>query len=157
MTRAEREQQKAVLERLQRDARQLAERFRLPLGGLDAERPRVTRRYGICYDDGTIKIRLRHLRTGELLQYSGLIDTLCHELAHLRHFNHGVRFQTLYRRILEYARRNGIYRPAARVAGPPPQPLAQRPMSRDPPRRVPTGPIQLELFPADRGGRIRDP
>ncbi len=156
MTRAEREQQRAELERLRRDARLLAERFRLPLRGLDAESPRVKRRYGICYDDGTIKIRLRHVRSGELLKHSGLVDTLCHELAHLRHFDHGLRFQTLYRRILEYARRCGIYRPAVRGASPP-RPPAQRLLPWEAPRRVPTGPTQLDLFPAYGRGRIRDP
>lgn len=186
MTRAEREEQKAVLERLRRDARLLAERFRLPLRGLDAESPRVKRRYGICYDDGTIKIRMRHVRSGELLKYSGLIDTLCHELAHLRHFDHGQRFQALHRQILEYARRNGIYRPSARgataaqrplaqrplpaLAEPPVPPAAPRPVPPAPPRPVAAaapppvaaatprgGPIQLELFPAAGRGRIRDP
>lgn len=71
----------------------------------------MRRRLGVCYEDGTIRIRLFHARTGQPLKYSSLVDTLCHELAHLRHFNHGRRFQVLYRRILEHARRVGIYRP----------------------------------------------
>ncbi len=111
MTDAEREEQRIVLERLRRHGAILAESFRLPLRSIDAETPRVKRRYGICYDDGSIRIRLRSVRSGELLKYSSMVDTLCHELAHLEHFNHGKRFWPLYERILAYARRRGIYRP----------------------------------------------
>jgi len=85
--------------------------FGLRYRAIEPERPHVRRRLGVCYADGTIRIRLFHARTGLPLKYSSLVDTLCHELAHLRHFNHGRRFQALYRRILEHARRAGIYRP----------------------------------------------
>jgi predicted metal-dependent hydrolase len=114
LTQREREEQRGLLERLRLDAQRLAAEFGLPLRALDAERPQVRRRYGICYSDGSIRIRLRHARTGRLLRYSALIDTLCHELAHLQHFNHGSRFRVLYRRILERARARGIYRPVRR-------------------------------------------
>jgi len=100
-----------TMERLQADAIVLAEACRLPPFKLLAERAHVRNRYGICFDDGTIKIRLYDLRSGKLLRYSSLIDTLCHELAHLRHMNHGIRFQNLYRRILEHARKLDIYQP----------------------------------------------
>lgn len=109
-----REETRRVLRRLRRDALVLARTYELPLRALEAERANVKRRYGVCYDDGSIRIRLRHVRTGELLKYSSLIDTLCHELAHLRHFDHGLRFEALYRNILAYARGHGIYRPALR-------------------------------------------
>ena len=146
MTRAEREQQNAVLEGLRRDALFLAERYRLPLLSVDAESSRVRSRYGICYEDGSIRIRLRNLTTGELLRYSGMVDTLCHELAHLRYFNHGRQFQELNRRILGYARRSGIYRPQprqpARVQRGRPQLIPARPAAPPPVR-----PVQLELFP----------
>jgi hypothetical protein len=116
LTQREREEQRGLLERLRYDAQRLAAEFRLPLRALDAERPQVRRRYGICYADGSIRIRLRHAKTRRLLRYSALIDTLCHELAHLEHFNHGPRFRALYRRILERARLRGIYRPVQRGA-----------------------------------------
>ena len=156
VTTADREQQQALLERLRRDAHFLAERFKLELRSLDGEGPRVKRRYGICYDDGSIRVRLRNVRNGELLKYSALVDTMCHELAHLRHFNHGVQFQTLYRRILEYSRRQGIYRPTPRGRaplrfGPRPEPI--RPTGRAEVEPVPRGPLQLELFPAAAGRR----
>jgi hypothetical protein len=101
----------ALLERLRVDAGVLVRRFDLSLRSLDAELPRVRRRYGVCYSDGSIRIRLRHASTGQPLKYSSLVNTLCHELAHLRHFNHGPRFRAFYERILEFARAEGIYRP----------------------------------------------
>jgi hypothetical protein len=104
-----------LLKRLEQDARRICVRFRLRYRVLEAERANVKRRYGVCFSDGTIRIRLRHATTGKPLKYSSLVSTLCHELAHLRHFNHGPRFQTFYAEVLEWARREGIYRP-----GPPP-------------------------------------
>ena len=115
----------SVLRRLRRDAVVLATAFHLPLRSVNAERANVKRRYGVCYDDGSIRVRLRHVRTGELLKYSALVDTLCHELAHLRYFDHGPRFHVLYRGILGYARRRGIYAPAPRGAP------ADRPLPSD--------------------------
>ncbi len=100
--------------RLQRDARRIAERFGLRYEAIEPESARVTRRYGSCHEDGKIKIRLSHARTGRPLKYSSMIDTLCHELAHLKHFNHGPRFRALFEEILEWARAQGIYRPSPR-------------------------------------------
>lgn len=132
-----------ALTRLKVDAAFLAERFKLPLRSIDAESRRVKRRYGICYDDGSIKIRLHNVRTGDVLKYSAIVDTLCHELAHLRHFNHGPRFQVFHRKLLEYARRNSIYKPEPRRT---PRPLAQRTLApRRPTATVPSA--QLDLFP----------
>jgi hypothetical protein len=99
------------MERLERDARRICVRFRLRYRVLEAERANVKRRYGVCFSDGTIRIRLRHATTGRPLKYSSLVSTLCHELAHLRHFNHGPRFQNFYAEVLEWARREGIYCP----------------------------------------------
>jgi predicted metal-dependent hydrolase len=139
-----------ALERLRRHALLLARAFDLPLRSVDAESPRVRRRYGICFADGRIRIRLHQLRAPELLKYSVMVDTLCHELAHLRHMNHGQRFWRLYRRILAYARRQGIYRPGPepvvpRVAEFERLPLEiTRALPREPVRRaVPTGQLQL--------------
>jgi len=57
MKRVEEREPGAVLERLRAHARALAADFELPLRSIDAEGPRVKRRYGICYADGTIKIQ----------------------------------------------------------------------------------------------------
>ena len=145
---SERRQDEIVVALLRRHAQRLAQSFDLPLRALYAESPRVKRRYGICYADGTIKIRLRSVRSGELLRESSLVDTLCHELAHLRHFDHGARFERLYRRILEYARRHGVYRPNSPSRWqsveiePPPVRVSAPPA----PIRAPQAPVQLELF-----------
>jgi predicted metal-dependent hydrolase len=142
LTKAEREERRAVLEQLRRDAEVLAGHFRLQLQSVEPESAQVKRRYGVCYSDGNIRIRMRHARTGRLLKYSGLIDTLCHELAHLRYFNHGLRFQALYRGILAHARRVGVYKPDPRRHGAaPPKRPALPPVTRRAPR-----PVQLELF-----------
>jgi predicted metal-dependent hydrolase len=103
-----------LIERLNVDAAIIAARFGLRYRAIESEAANVKRRYGVCYSDGTIRIRLRHATTGRPLKYSSLINTLCHELAHLKHFNHGQRFQLFYTAVLEYARDQGIYRPGRR-------------------------------------------
>jgi hypothetical protein len=107
----DRRTKKALLGRLEEDAQRICACFRLEYRVLEAERMNVKRRYGVCYSDGTIRIRLRHATSGKPLKYSSLVNTLCHELAHLRHFNHGERFQELYAEILGWARREQIYQP----------------------------------------------
>ncbi len=108
-----------LMERLARDAEQIARHFGLRYKSLSAERANVTSRYGVCYADGAIRIRLRHAVTGRPLKYSSLVNTLCHELAHLRHFHHGERFKAFYFEVLDFARARGIYRPGS-VPAPPP-------------------------------------
>jgi predicted metal-dependent hydrolase len=138
-----------LLARINRDASLLAVRFGLRYRAIEAERPNVKRRYGVCFADGTIRIRLRHAVTGRPLRYSSLVNTLCHELAHLRHFNHGLRFRRLYFEILEYARAREIYRPGLREGDgfAQPRPAAVRPPALAPRRRLPPpGPRQLTLF-----------
>lgn len=125
--------------RLERDAQRICARFRLRYRALEPERANVKRRYGVCFSDGTIRIRLMHVTTKKPLKYSSLVNTLCHELAHLRHFNHGPRFQAFYGQILEWARREGIYRP-----GPEPARARETPPSR----RRETPAAQLDAFAA---------
>jgi len=103
----------------------------------------VAKRYGHeGLSDGTIRIRLRHAVTGEPLKYSSLVNTLCHELAHLRHFNHGLRFRRFYAQILEFARDSGLYQPRT---GALPERLARvAPPTAASPTTEPPG--QLSLF-----------
>ena len=107
-----------MMERLRAMASDLARRFDLRYSTIDPERDGVNAHYGICYEDGRIRIRLRHARTRRLLKESSLVDTLCHELAHLRHLDHSLRFRRLYARILAEARRAGYYRPGPEAARP---------------------------------------
>jgi predicted metal-dependent hydrolase len=136
-----------LIARLQRDAAVIATRFGLRYRLIEAESPRVKRRYGVCFRDGTIRIRLAHVVTGRPLRYSSLVATLCHELAHLRHFDHGLRFRSFNQHLLEWARQAGIYRPheeapRARVAA---DPSPRRPPTPRP-ARTPDAPRQLTLF-----------
>ena len=129
-----------LVERLNRDAERVAHRFGLRYQSIAAERGNVTSRYGHCTLDGEIKIRLRHVVTGQALKYSSLVNTLCHELAHLRHFDHSDRFKAFYLELLSFARAEGIYRPA---------PVRRRidvapPRAQSPARA--TRPVQLGLF-----------
>jgi len=123
---------------LNRDAEHIAWRFGLEYSAIEAERANVKSRYGICYEDGLIKIRLRHAVTGNPLRYSSLVNTLCHELAHLRYFNHGPRFRAFYLELLEFARAEGIYRPAAKSTGRRPDPATTAGTT--------SVPVQLPLF-----------
>ena len=133
-----------ILDRIQRDGALIAARFGLRYRAIEAERPRVKRRYGVCYADGTIRIRLRHAKTGEPLKYSSLVNTLCHELAHLRHFDHGLRFRRFYFQILEYARDQGLYQP--RRSASPAERRRRAPRPELAPRRAPEPCGQLSLF-----------
>ena len=128
---------RGLMQQLNRDAERLAHHFGLRYRSIRAERRGVNGHYGICTSDGDIRLRLRHASTGRPLKYSSLVNTLCHELAHLRHFNHGPRFQAFYHEILDHARESGIYRPSApgRSAG-----RSRRPKGE------PRGPEQLGLF-----------
>ncbi len=167
--------QNELMRRLRSDADRICHRFGLRYRSLEPERANVKRRYGICYDDGSIKIRLRHVATGEPLKYSSLVNTLCHELAHLKHFNHGPHFKAFYAQLLEWARREGIYcpgpvgRPRETMRRDRPDP-GTRP-SRPPERRAPPAhatktPVpanpELPLFaesasPASRPASLRSP
>ena len=105
------DEDEAMMRRLRTLGQDLARRFGLRYRALQPESAGVNGHYGICYEDGLIRIRLRHATTGRLLKDSSLVDTLCHELAHLRHLDHSIRFRRLYRRILDLARELDYYRP----------------------------------------------
>jgi len=141
---------RSLIDRLNGDAARIARRFELRYRAIEAERPNVKSRYGVCYADGRIRIRLRHAATGRSLKYSSLVNTLCHELAHLRHFDHGARFKAFYLRLLDFARAEGIYRPGP-VAGAAEVGAATAMARASAPKRTPAvadavAPLQLRLF-----------
>jgi hypothetical protein len=111
-----RDENAATIEKLRAIAAQLAAHFGLRYSAIDAEAEGVVAHYGICYADGRIRIRLRHAKTGRILKESSLVDTLCHELAHLKHFDHSLRFRRFHQRVLDEARRRGWYRPGPKRA-----------------------------------------
>jgi len=133
-----------LLRSLTSDAERIACHFGLRYKSIGAERANVRSRYGVCFADGSIRIRLRHAVTGRPLKYSSLVNTLCHELAHLRHFNHGPRFKQFYFELLDFARVRGIYRPRVRVAQT--EVRAPRITGRPSPVVPTSAPIQLALL-----------
>jgi predicted metal-dependent hydrolase len=139
----DRRTRRKLIECLNRDGEVLAGHFGLRYLSITAERANTTSRYGSCCEDGGIKIRLNHAVTGEPLKYSSLVSTLCHELAHLRHFNHGERFRSFNQQILAHARVCEIYQPSRKS----PAVAGQRPHAAEPePTGTGTGPVQLALF-----------
>lgn len=143
-----------LIRRLNRDGFRIAQQFGLRYRCIEAERANVKNRYGICYDDGTIRVRLRHVATGRPLKYSSLVDTLCHELAHLRYFDHSERFHIFYRQVLGWARRAGIYLPGDLTASDRPQPPRVLSPWELPPAR--SGPaFESDLLRARRAGSGR--
>jgi hypothetical protein len=112
------EEDRAVMTELRAMAADLAGRFGLRYRAIDPEKHGIVAHYGICYADGRIRIRLRHATTGRPLKHSSLVDTLCHELAHLRHFDHSIRFRRMYLKILDAARETGYYRPGSSESRP---------------------------------------
>ncbi len=115
--RIDRRRARELIDWLRRDGARIASRFGLTYRAIEAERSSVRTHFGICYEDGLIKIRLHHATRGTALKYSSLVNTLCHELAHLKHFDHGDAFQTFYARLLGWARSASIYRPSPRRTG----------------------------------------
>ena len=105
------DENEAMMGRLRLWGTDLAGQFGLRYRSLDPEHDDVVDHYGVCYEDGVIRIRLRHATTRSLLKESSLVDTLCHELAHLRYLDHSIRWNRLYRRILDTARELEYYRP----------------------------------------------
>jgi predicted metal-dependent hydrolase len=145
MTAADRREEEALLRRLREDAQLLAQAYGLPLRRI-AKTRRDARLYGTCDVDGQIRIRLRSRITGEFLKYSSLVATLCHELAHLRHFHHGPAFVRFYRELLESARARGLYRPASPAALRAARAPRGGPVREDLAASAPQRPRQLPLF-----------
>jgi len=104
-----------IIDRLRRKARRIAAEFNLKLTRVDEMNSR-SKNAGVCFAGGLILIRLHRRNTRRHLSSRWLLDTLCHELAHLRHLNHGLKFRDLYHEILGHARRTtAIVSDAARA------------------------------------------
>lgn len=64
----------------------LKKEFNLPLNGITFIRCDSV--YGRCSNDGTIQLKIEYF-DGELVPLMEVWRTLAHEMAHLKHFNHG--------------------------------------------------------------------
>lgn len=100
-----------LLEYLRRVAKDLVRTFRLPapkvIGELHKGDPIMHPREadGYCTVDGIIGVKLHDGKKYLRVEY--VLDTLCHELAHLVHFKHNKKFYDLYKRILKKAKEVG--------------------------------------------------
>ena len=122
-----REERRVLMESLNRDGLRIATHFGLRFRAILAERTGVVGHYGICHEDGLIKIRLVHATRGTPLKYSSLVNTLCHELAHLKYCDHKDNFRRFYAKLLQWARKQEIYRPRGVV---PQEPCGLSPAER---------------------------
>lgn len=61
--------------------------------------------FGWCNKRGDIRIGLRCLKTGKLLEHGEIIDTVCHELAHLKFLDHKKQWKETYHKYCDYVRR----------------------------------------------------
>jgi hypothetical protein len=134
------DEDRAMMGRLREIAEIVGAPFELRAKSITVERTDAGH-YGICYDDGRIKIRLRHATTGRMLRESSLVNTVCHELAHLEHMNHGDEFKALFARVLEFARDRGIYKPQSNA----PSSTCGIALPREAPRARVEEPEQLSL------------
>jgi predicted metal-dependent hydrolase len=106
--------EKRLLSRIRKDGRRIAKRFRLRYLRILQESPRVRARYGSCDEDRVIRLRLYRLKDRKFMRYPILINTLCHELAHLKYMDHSKNFKQLNEIILKWARKRKIYCPVFR-------------------------------------------
>ncbi len=100
-----------LLAKIRKDARRISRAFKLKYLEITTELPDARDRFGSCDEDKVIRIRLTKLRDGKFMKYWNLVNTLCHEMAHLRHMDHGKDFKRLNRDILAWARERQIYIP----------------------------------------------
>ena len=100
-----------LLVKIRRDAQRIAKRFRLKYLDITTEPEHIRDRFGSCDEDRIIRIRLHNLQNGRFLKYWNLVNTLCHEMAHLKFMDHGKNFKNLNRSILVWARERRIYNP----------------------------------------------
>lgn len=65
--------------------------------------------WGICYEDGEIRLNLRRKRNMRLDGFDSILDTLVHELAHLKHLKHNKEFWLLHKQMKRWLYNNLYY------------------------------------------------
>jgi predicted metal-dependent hydrolase len=106
MTKREKEDA-AVFDFVQATLRIYADRFDIRLRGVARTKP-TNSLFGSCYPNGKIVMTVRW-KSGKPLHAYSLVDTMAHELAHLRYFSHSQRWAELYSRIFFVMVRDGVY------------------------------------------------
>lgn len=101
---------KKTFEFIEAEMFRFAGRFKLPLSGvlpMHREKSSIGY-YGLCHRDGRIAIRIRWANGRPLHAYA-IIDTMAHELAHLRYLTHSPRWFQLHSRIFISMSQFGLY------------------------------------------------
>lgn len=112
------EQVAAILTKIQRDVQPILREFGLKFMSLKESVAEGS--LGFNRDKRIIALNVRQKRNPMLLRkYSAIMSTMIHEMAHLRHMNHGRGFQEFEVELMQWARDKKIYSPgraASRVA-----------------------------------------
>lgn len=58
--------------------------------------------FGYCSTDGHIRIAIRNPNTGKPVKWETVINTVCHELAHMTYQHHKRSWYILYRKYFNY-------------------------------------------------------
>lgn len=98
-----------VLTVLRACAKRLKQRFNLPryrLDLFDSDDPDRTTCHGLCYPDGQIYINFRKQRGRKYARLESALDTVIHELAHLKYNDHKRAFWTFHRKMKRWLFKN---------------------------------------------------
>lgn len=91
-----------VLTLLRSCAKRLKEHFKLPryrLDLFDFDDPERTTCRGICYPDGQIHVNFRKRRGCKYDRLESAIDTVIHELTHLKYSDHNKEFWAFHQKM----------------------------------------------------------